>query len=624
MKNIDIRYPADIGVSDIDVYKTGEKSFSATSPKLLMFFRSEDQAMGLPKEDKNSNRTLTYLTNTIKDIIEDRKYDQSFGFDIFRENLLGNNSKIYKINEDSNGNYILNGDTYSESDTGFTLEKSYDKTSSTLVLVDGNRTYHINDEFKLKRGNSPLRDSAYYAPNILIKPGKEVVISVKYFDTDNSSTLAQNISFKLSDSKGIEYITPNITVDKNEQIVQFKIKTKTNETVDAKSSIIASVKDASDKDIEIGRLTILPNKLYEPKLIFVDVFYKKNTLSTTSNYIGLASNLNNKGFNQASVNFILGKNQIINVSDTDFPLKDPTNTLGPYFQQNSGTKNYETTQGDSLGKALKIVTSKFLEKMSKEILQEIEKNLQNFDINDGTTTRKLIQPGKTLQDWFTQYSQSPNGSTAATKWYDRLVENLYSYIDRIRLGIYPMFMCNNIVATKDDLATGFNRDKGLIIPSNALSDIMTLVHELGHNFGLRHTFDKPNHEKGDIKIKPMQTLENIMDYLSDNASPRANHCKNFITYQIDTIRRNSERLKYNVDDLKYVIEKETVADPPQMVIKDFSNDKNLETFSKNICRYLFDSYQGIYNLQDDTKLLAYREKILLQIVDVLKTYFKNL
>jgi len=623
--NIGIRNLADIGVADIDVYGTGRRrGTSSTTPKLIMFFRSEDQAKGLPKEDKNASRTLTYLTNTIKDILEDKKYDQSFGFDLFREKLIGNNTKIYKINEDKKGDYITNGTLFSESDTGITLEKLYDKTSLTLELVDTKKTYSIDEEFNLKKGNSSLSDKTYYAPNILIKPGKEVKIAAKFFDTDGSSKLGQQVTFKFSNLKGIESYTQNYTFNKNEEIVEFKIKTKLNEVIDTKSTISAIIKDASGNDLEIGRLTVLPNKMYEPKFIFVDVFYKKNTTTSNSNYSSLANNINNKAFNQASINFALGKNQILNVTDTDFPLKDSSNNIGKYFVQKSGTQDYETTQNDSLGNALKTMTSKFFERMSEEILLEIEKSMQNFDVNDGTTARKLIPQNKTLKDWFIQYSQTPNASSTAIKWYDRLFEGLYDYIDGMRFGFYPMFMCNNIIATKDELAVGFTRDKGLIIPSNAFSDVMTVVHELGHCLGLRHTFDKPNYEKGDIKIKPMNTLENTMDYLSDSSTPPVNHSKNFITYQIDRMRENSERLKYNVDDMNFRIENEAVAIPPQTVIKDFQGNKSLEIFSKNICRYLFDAYQGIYNLQDDTKLTSYRDKILATFVDIIKNYFKNL
>jgi len=639
MKNIDIRNLASIGVADVDVYKTNHRKFSVTTPKTLMFFRSEDQAKGLPKEDPNATRTISYLTTKIKDILEDKKYDQSFGFDLFREKLLGNNTKIYKIDEDIKGDYKYvkdsttgkDTDLLSESDTGVTLENLYDKTPLVLELIDGKKTYYIDEEFNLKKGNSSLTDKTYYAPNILIKPGKEVKIVTKFFDTDGSSKLGQVVSFQLSNSKGIDSFTPTYTFNKNEEIAEFKIKTKANETVDTKVTISAVIKDASGKDLEIGRLTVLPNKMYEPKFIFVDVFYKKNTLTTNSNYSGLASNINNKGFNQVSINFVLGKNQILNVTDLDYPLKDNANTLGQWLVQKTGTTDYETAKLkdangndiDTLAKTLSIMTSKFFENMSKEILQEIEKSMQNFDINDGITTRKLVPQNKTLKDWFIEYSQTPNGSAGATKWYDILVKDFYNYVKEMRFGFYPLFMCNNIYSSNDELAKGNMRSKGLIIPAMGMNDVMTIVHELGHCLGLRHTFNKPNNEKGDIKIKPINTFENIMDYLSVGSSPKVNHSKNFITYQLDRIRENSERLKYNVNDMGYKIvngKKYTI----DTVINDYTDNENLELFSKNICTYLFNAYNTIYNLQDDKKLTSYRDEILAIFVDIIKNYFKNL
>ena len=100
----------------------------------------------------------------------------------------------------------------------------------------------------------------------------------------------------------------------------------------------------------------------------------------------------------------------------------------------------------------------------------------------------------------------------------------------------------------------------------------------------------------------MDTLENIMDYLPDVPGT---HSKNFITYQLQKMRENSEKLKYNVDEMGYKIEKEeSDASFPPNVIKDFSNNIEIETFSKEICKYLFKSYKAINNLEDDTKLTS--------------------
>lgn len=230
---------------------------------------------------------------------------------------------------------------------------------------------------------------------------------------------------------------------------------------------------------------------------------------------------------------------------------------------------------------------------------------------------------KTLNDWFIQYSQTANAYPKASQWYYQLLKNLYDYINEIKLGFYPVFVCNNIIATNKVFAVGLMRAKGLIIPSNASSDVMTIVHELGHNLGLRHTFDIPSGDSGDIKIKPINTFENIMDYLSSNSLPPVNHAKNFMTYQIDRMRENLARLKFNVDDMGYKIEDLSKIDPKH-VIKDYKGSTNIQNFSKNLYYYLFQSYQGIYDLKDDTKLTSYEDKILNILVDVIKKYFNNL
>ncbi|MDP9957460.1 hypothetical protein J2X97_003129 [Epilithonimonas hungarica] len=624
MNDIGIRDLGDIGIAGIDVYGTDTKKTSKDTPKLLMFFRSEDQAKGLPKEDSKSSK-IEYTIGGIKTkkypIKDDTKYNQSFGFDLFRENLMGNNEIVYKVDEDTNGDYIVDTNQKHKESATKNLQSFFDSSSKlTLELIDTKKTFYIDEEFILKKGTSPLKDKSYYAPNILIKPGKQVIISAKFFDTDSSSKLNQTVTFKLSNSKGIESVTQVLTFNQNEEIIGFNIKTKANETIDTQATITAFIKDSSNKDLEIGRLTILPNKVYEPKLIFVDVFYKKNTLTTSSNYSNLANDLNNKSFNQASINFNLAKNQILNIIDTDFSLKDPTNTLGKWLVQKTGTTDYETAKTDDV---LTILKAKFFENIAILLLNEIEKSMQDFEVNDGVITRKLLPKDKTLKDWFFQCSQLP-GNSKATKWYDTLVVNLHDYISSIKLGFYPLFMCNNIYSSTSVLAQGLVWSKGLIVPKAGIGNTMIIAHELGHNLGLRHTFDVPNPstEKGDIKIGMIDTLENIMDYLPDVPGT---HSKNFITYQLQKMRENSEKLKYNIDDMGYKIEKEkSGASFPTNVIKDFSNNKKIETFSNNICLYLFKSYEDIYNLQNTTKLESYRDKILSIFVDIIKNYFKNL
>ena len=610
-------------LADIDVYGTKRSKLSSnTTPKLLMFFRSEDQANGLPKEDPNPKGTLTFLSTTINDIAEDKKYDQSFGFDLYREKLVGNNTKIFKINEDKNGDYILNGSVYLESDTGITLEMLYDKTPLFLELIDGKKTYYISEEFNLKKGNSILNDKTYYAPNILIKQGKEVKISIKFFDTDSSSKLGQVVTFKLSNSKGIDSFTQSYTFNKNEEIAEFKIKTKPNEMIDTKATVSAFVKDVSGNDIEIGRITVLPNKLYEPKIIFVDVFYKKNTLTSNANYNSLANDINNKAFNQASINFVLGKNQILNVTDTDFPLDEPLNNIGQWLVQKSGTQVYEVTQDKSLDNALDTITSKFFERIAQEILEKIEKSMQELDIKDGTATNKLVPLDKTLKEWFYDYSLTPDADTDTLQWYDKLLKSLYDYADQMKLGIYPIFICNNITTKPNTpAAVGFMRAKGLIIPSDTISDTMSIIHELGHNLGLRHPFDIPGDALGDIKLKPMDTFENIMDYLSKK-NPPVNYSKNFLTYQIDRMRENMDRLKCNIEDMNYKIEEDQKL--LENVIKDFEKNIYISTFSYNLCNYLIKVYQAKYTSADYLKLISYRDKILIRCVDIVKTYFNNL
>lgn len=623
--NIGIRNLADIGVADIDVYGTGRRrGASSTTPKLLMFFRSEDQAKGLPKLDSSGN------------VKGDSKYDQSFGFDLFNERLYGNNTDVYK-----NGYYDkqpkkrADGTIIYESDgttpkledktdaTGKKIEKKlgklesfYDKEATLFSeLKDAGSSFLIDYDYTLSKRNKKMTDTSYYAPNVLIKPGKEVKLYAKFFDTDSSSRLGVDVFFKSSANKGIDFLTDKLAFNKSEDILEFKIKTKASEPIDAKTTITAYVKDGTGAEKEIGKLNLLPNKLLQAKLFFIDVFYDTTTASTPFNGTTMITDLNQKALNQAAVELISGgANKTLFIKQTDQKLEN-----GVYngveiknFLTNKGVgKPYELS---NLYEGLAIIASKFYESMVIEIFTNIEAELKKLDVNDGTATRKFIDPSSSIKAEIASLNNP-------TKKYEDLYDALFLYLSA-GLGGFQMnyifvFICHNIETkvnsstsetdtgttthTSRDEAMAFIDAKELIIPKNAIGKTMTLAHEIFHSFGIRHTFDilGTDPQIGDIKLAQKRTLENIMDYPKNGDADR----RNIIKYQWDKLR---EKI---ISGVNTIIELNIQKSTSSNILVDYHNSNNLAYFSQNLLNFLVKALENKYG-GDPSEIRNSSDKIL--------------
>lgn len=466
------------------------------------------------------------------------------------------------------------------------LETFYDKEATLLTeLKDSGISFLIDYEYTLSKRNKKMTDVSYYLPNVLIKPGKEVKLYAKFFDTDGSKGLNCTVYFKLSNNKGIDSFTPSIVFNKNEEVLEFKIKTKTSETIDIKTTITAFVKDGAGKEVEIGKLNLLPNKLLQAKLFFIDVFYDTTTASTPFNGASMVTDLNQKALNQAAVELISGGvNKTLFIKQIDQKLEN-----GVYngveiknFLTNKGVgKPYELSD---LEKGLGIITSKFYEIMVTEIFTNIEAELKKLDVNDGIGTRKFIDPTSSIKaeldnlDLITPFKIKGN----IVKRYPFMVQMLHDYLHHeFNINYIFAFICHNIETkitsstsgtttfTSRDEAMAFLDAKELIIPNNAIGKTMTLAHEIAHNFGLQHTFDiSGTSQKGDVKLTQKQTLENIMDYPKNGDADR----RDFIKYQWDKMR---EKLVSGVN-----------------TISELSVEKHPDTTRKWLVDYCYSGYLG--------------------------------
>ncbi|WP_433626723.1 hypothetical protein [Chryseobacterium cucumeris] len=611
MKNIDIRNLAKIGLTDVDVYKTNHRKFSATSPKLLMFFRSPDQAKGLPKDSSGKNN--------------DMKYNQSFGFDMFCQHLYGNNTDVYK-----NGYYekkVVGGKTVDDKSREKIvgkLESFYEKDPNlTYELKDPKAppaSYFIDETYTLSKRNKKMADISYYIPNVLIKPGQQVILSVKFFDTDNASKLGAIVSFKLSNNKGIETFTPSLTFNKNEDVLDFIIKTKASEFIADKTTITAFISDGTGKELEIGKINLLPNQLLKAKSFFIDVFYNTTTPTAPFNGTTMINDLNMKALNQSSVELISGgANKTMFIKANDQELVD-----GKYDGQpisniltNKGAgKPYEL---NDLNKALRIITSRFYEEIINEIIINTETELKNLDVNDGTAIRKLIDPSSSLKGVLDDLDITKpfNSGGSIMKRYDFIKDRLYGYLHyEFKINYLFAFICHNIETkitttstattstTSRDEAMAFLDAKEIIIPNNAIGKTMTLAHEIAHCFGVRHTFDIPGSSPqiGDLKLPQQKTLENIMDYPKNGDADR----RSFIKYQWDKIRESVSSRVNTVAELNF----EQHTDRNQSGLVDFTKETGyIWDYSRNLMDFLMRAMEKKYN-GDYSEIRNSSDKIL--------------
>ncbi|WP_449399896.1 hypothetical protein [Chryseobacterium wanjuense] len=326
--------------------------------------------------------------------------------------------------------------------------------------------------------------------------------------------------------------------------------------------------------------------MLETKIFFIDVFYNLTSGTTTFNGTTIINDLNQKGFNQVSLNVSSssGANKTLFIKPTDQEMVNGVYDGTPIsnFIQSKGTsKPYELTD---LNKGLRVITSKFYENIINEIIANIETELKKLEVNDGTSTRKLLDASASIKSELTSLNDP-------RKTYSIIIDALYSYLRyEFNINYIFAFICHNVetivnsttsgttVTTTRDEAMAFLDAKELIIPNNAIGKTITLAHEIAHSFGLRHTFDLADSppQLGDLRLAQQQTLENIMDYPKNGDLDR----RDFITYQWEKIRTKTTISANSIADLDIKINNTSNG------LKDFKNSQNLLRFSSSLFDWL--------------------------------------
>lgn len=555
---------------------------SDTQSKLVMFFRSEMQAKGFPKEDKFQKVRIN--GNEVQKKLSDMEYDMAFGFDIFNPRLYGYNTAVYEVEKNSTGDERM-------INSRKTLENYFEKDEFLKTELENSkrRTFYIDDNFEIT--NNRVNDTTYYIPNILVKPSKEVKVFLKYFNSENNKGIKANLS--LSAKKGIEDFTRTLSFRNasGRNILPITVKTNANEYIEEKIALTVAYDENGETKV-IGKLNILPNTEIKPKFVFANVFFTKGEASNlsaaneNSSYKNLVDELNAKAFNQSCINidycntkrFEVGySNTVVN----SFGDKDNSKILRNLINPNDFATD--------LGGILYTLKYHFYKQLAQHIFNEIEQGLQEVIFTLGGEEVPLIPSEMTLEELMNYDIGSK---------YDTCMNYLTSYLSRdMNLNVFVAFMCQGLKTDGKPTASGVVGGSGLIVlefleqngkRTSNLNSTMIIAHEIGHNFGLRHTFDNQEGE-GDLKLKQGQTLENIMDYLPDAEDTY----KSLITYQWEKMRAYLHANKNTVEELSIKISEEKLGNG-FLYLEDFSNSI-VSNFRSNLSAFSNDSLRGIVN-----------------------------
>lgn len=476
---------------------------------IVMFFRSVEQSEGFPKE--NPNEVVTTTTGKkVKGVLDDNGYDRSFGFDLYRPDQYGTNSKIY-ITE--------HGITR---DSGKTIEDTYRSDSHLSLSLRNSKSkdYYISQQYTLEKGGNPS-NNVYRAPNVMVPPGQTVKIFAKHFSPDNKEL---TVSIIFSHKNGIQKHTESITFSRGKNLQPVEIITKPNEVINMPIEVTVNKATATGPKV-IGGFTLFPNELLSANYLFVNVTYKvpnDNTPSKPTDVISIVKTLNSKTFNQASICINNCNREPISLEVT--PESGSEDESGNIQEKLSSFITFTNQQyiAKDVDSVKRIVEFLFNKRNVLEILDRIEQKFKSIQVKGSdNTSHPILKEGETIKALLESINQ---------KDYPKFIFRLITFITYIDINLYAAYMATNIRSTGNPFAVGTTNGSGLIIPVlDSPDQIDTVAHEIGHNLNLFHTFLEPN-KNYDLTLDMTRTRENIMDYVVDR------NRKTFITFQWDRMR----------------------------------------------------------------------------------------
>lgn len=513
---------------------------------VVFFFRSQDQAIGKPMVDPHatSPANLSGSPITSHNSDPDILYTQDFGFDIYRPQLYGNEPIITN--------------SYPTKDMTINL---------TIRDEAATKRYDITRMFALKEigtSASPTPyTNGYFVPRIMIMPNRTVEIYAKLLVAD-SLTAARTMRIEVSPAvsgggmpQGItsiqqDVIFPITTVTPSDPtlfpIVPVTITTSGDDILSTITLTIVEI--INSVRYERGKCEILPNKVHTPRVVFVNTSY--NAISGAPSAI-TKSELNTRGLNQAAINLDYSTNPhptlIIGTGDRLPEINSINQQQGPLANSLVSSASISANKRDDF---LSLCRFKFYKEYIDDFLigvENIYKGVTSFTFNGNVLGQIKIKTYTESQDpttgnmvrvYGTEYpllesTESlssildyipPSGS--GRKDYMNAVGYLYRFMSNNVYTANPIFLMTNCSTGGEALAT--INGKGMLV-GNDVNDIMVIIHELGHNLGLTHTFKLND----DITEENKQINEALSALNDPNFTVQLNTAKTDVTDAKDKI-----------------------------------------------------------------------------------------
>ena len=567
-------------------YQVGQHQAPVGRGRMSVFlFRSKKQAEGCPLKSNGNFRddiTGPDPANPNRNIVIGQKYllskdneyknlESLFGFDIFRPELYDDSGLV--INS-----YVPNANistciTHSE----------IDRNNNTI-----NHLYQITPHFALDNSNGapPYRpEMTYFRPNLMIRPNQTVTIYAKLFIAEMETDGNRTMTIGVSSNDGIDSFTPSITFNQQRinhsrtngfPVQPITITTSANQEIE--NEIILTITDDLTNR-PVGQCTLVPNKIYKPKIIFVHTTYNSNPPGNPPNYTELLNSINKKAFFQAGIELTKNKTQTLRIEPTSTWFDIYSNNHSAGFRDS--LENQSANDGfNNIDLALKIANYSFFKNYAENIIRNVETYYRTASVEVGefatealavganyytdpvtpNTYTPILDANETIESIFQLAPTAFENQYNSPGSVDRLVCSLVLFLKSCRMDYFPCFIFPGIspysVPGQPYIqALGFIPGKGALIPKEVKDKPLLIAHEIGHNFNLKHTFPSPP-EGQDISLDKTRTRENIMDYVGDEE--RAG----FIRYQWNLMREFLEHHTNNVEHLDFTTNDAGYADPP--------------------------------------------------------------
>lgn len=553
---------------------------------LVIFFRSPSQAAGLPALIVPKDA----VDKSVKVETPDSEYSQSFGFDIYRPDLYGESTHIYKL--------VDNGSV----DSGQTINNQYDVAGNlSLKLTNGSKEGYISKEYKIEKG-AAVGETSYLIPNLLASPGRTFTFYGKHFSMENKELTTQ-LSFS-TDNPAQQNIDQSITNYPVE--VKFKKNEITPITITCGTAFDEPIYlNLHNKETLVGRMKLLPNKQMDANYLFVDVIYKgagaaDTAVITNADAEKLDDYINNKVLSQSAIlmNRFPSRDSITIAPDDS--IFDDFGKPGVQFQRY--LDNLKIGK-DHINNVLNTVKYIYYKGIVLDVLTKMDQKFKSILVNRAKGKPNLLDDAETVEKVLKSTSDGKEDT------YYKVVNRMIYFLQNLPLNFYPAFQCGSIESDGNELAIATIAGPGIFLPKDSFKSLEDIAHEMGHNLGLCHTFYAKD-KTYDLRLKERETKENFMDYVLPQ------NRKSLITFQW-------RRMRENLAEKTAAIELEIKKGDRIYPYLDYTNrNQNNDTFTLILFQD-FATYVGSVDQVNLDYTDKQQKEILQAIIDSIKETFQE-